>query len=247
MQKLIKLFLTGLVLSLGTAAIAENGIVPHKAEYKVKVSVLGGKLWTELRATENGYEAQSRLRAGGLARMFVRGDVVENSTFETYAGGVRPLVYKSSDEISKHDKFMHFNFDWDQERVTGSINDQPIEMDLDGEVHDRVSLQYDLMLDLLGNRKHSQYALLDDDEMKILQVSHIGSKEIEVPYGTFDAIGIQHQKAKSSGRRITTLWCVEELGYLPILIEQHRDGKLAMRAVLTEYQPTTETTQAAVD
>jgi hypothetical protein len=33
---------------------------------------------------------------------------------------------------------------------------------------------------------------------------------------------------------------VEELGYLPVIIEQHRDGKLRVRAVLTSYEPATE-------
>jgi len=34
---------------------------------------------------------------------------------------------------------------------------------------------------------------------------------------------------------VTTLWCVEELGYVPVLIEQHRKGKLRMRAELQTY------------
>jgi len=63
----------------------------------------------------------------------------------------------------------------------------------------------------------------------------VGVKPVIVPFGRFEAIGIQHQATNSS--RITTLWCVEELGYLPVLIEQHRKGKLRVRAVLTDYQP----------
>ena len=58
---------------------------------------------------------------------------------------------------------------------------------------------------------------------------------MKVPYGRFEATGIQHQAEGSS--RITTLWVVEELGYLPVIIEQHRKGKLQVRAVLTDYQP----------
>ena len=51
----------------------------------------------------------------------------------------------------------------------------------------------------------------------------------------FRAVGIQHQAENSS--RITTLWCVEELGYLPAVIERHRKGKLQMRALLKTYSP----------
>ncbi|MCH8944992.1 MAG: hypothetical protein IH910_09435 [Proteobacteria bacterium] len=54
--------------------------------------------------------------------------------------------------------------------------------------------------------------------------------------GSYEAVGIQHQAEGSS--RITTLWCVEELGYLPVVIEQHRKGKLKFRASLQKYTPT---------
>jgi hypothetical protein len=93
------------------------------------------------------------------------------------------------------------------------------------------------MLDLLNERKNDEYSLLDDDELKVLQVTHLGEREIKVPFGKFAAVGVQHRKANSKSDRVTTLWCVEKLDYLPVLIEQHRDGKLAMRAVLTEYTP----------
>jgi hypothetical protein len=36
--------------------------------------------------------------------------------------------------------------------------------------------------------------------------------------------------------RVTTLWCVPELEYLPVIIEQHRKGKLNLRAVLASYE-----------
>ena len=239
-------------LILASTAFAESAaptvsLTPHRAEYKVKVSVLSGKLETEVHKTELGYEAKSMLRAAGMARMFVRGDVREESSFEVFEGGVRPLTYNSSDKISKEDKFMDFRFDWEAAEVTGTVNDQEIAFPLDGQVHDRVSVQYELMLDLLNNRESAEYALLDDDELKVLAISKLGEKEVKVPYGKFEAIGIQHRKKKIGSKkvssRVTTLWLVEELDYLPVLIEQHRDGKLAMRAVLTNYTPFEEPQQ----
>ena len=220
-------------------ARADMPLTPHVAEYKIKISILSGKLNTEVKATDDGYSARSVIRASGFARLFVRGDVTESSTFAVTDDGVRPLVYSSADRISKDDKFMDFAFDWDRNHVTGTINEQAIEFDLDGLVHDRVSIQYELMLDLINNKNNTEYSLLDDDELKILQISNIGTKEVKVPFGKFEAVGIQHRKENSD--RITTLWCVEKLDYLPVLIEQHRGGKLAVRAVLTKYTPTTTT------
>ena len=104
-----------------------------------------------------------------------------------------------------------------------------------GEAHDRVSIQYELMHDLLNGHAAHDYAIVDGEELKELTVTNIGTRKIKVPFGEFEAVGIQHQARNSS--RISTLWCVAELGYLPVLIEQHRHGKLRLRAELTDYLP----------
>lgn len=223
--------------SISIAAPVKSDLTPHVAEYKVKIKFLSGKLKTEVKATDAGYTAESVLRASGLARLFARGEIRENSEFSVNDGAVRPLRYVSVDSISKKGKSLNFNFDWDQKTVMGSINEQDFQLELTGFVYERVSIQYQLMLDLQNQSTREEYALLDDFEPKLLQVTTIEKKQIKVPFGKFEAVGIQHRK-KGSGR-VTTLWCVEELDYLPILIEQHRDGKLTVRAVLTRYQPTT--------
>ena len=41
-------------------------LTPHSAEYKVKISILSGKLNTRLQATEDGYEATHRVTPAGL-------------------------------------------------------------------------------------------------------------------------------------------------------------------------------------
>lgn len=236
----VKLISIGLLLIaaglLPTPASADRPLTPHVAEYKIKVSILSGKLRTEVKLTDAGYSANSVLKAAGIASWFVRGDVTERSEFAIVEDGVRPLTYHSVDKISKDDKLMDFIFDWEENQVTGKIDGKDFVLHLEGPAHDRVSLQYELMLDLLNDSRTDEYTLVDDDEIKSLHVTYLGKESIKVPYGSFEAIKIQHRKEKSD--RVTTLWCVEELDYLPVKIEQHRDGKLAVRAVLNKYKPT---------
>ena len=235
---LLRIFRLLVLASIVLPAFAsgERTLTPHTAEYKIKVSILSGKLHTEIKATEEGYYAHSVLRASGFAKLFVRGDVTESSTFAVIENGVRPLQYSSNDRISKEDKSMEFDFDWQHSKVSGLINEEDFDLELQGRVHDRVSIQYELMLDLLDDSTSDEYTLLDDKGIKLLQISNIGEKQIKVPFGEFRVVGIQHRKKDSD--RITTLWCAEELGYLPVQIEQHRDGKVAFRAVLNKYHPT---------
>jgi len=229
-----------IALALGGAGVvvssaAADTLVPHTATYKVRISVASGTLTTTVRESADGFDVVSIIEPKGLAALLTSGNIEERSQFAADESGVRPNVYASEDTLSRENTAMDFQFDWDEGLVTGTINDEPFEFGLEQEVHDRVSIQYELMHNLMSDSPSAEYALLDGDELKQITVTNIGSKTVKVPMGRFEAIGIQHQADGS--KRITTLWCAEELGYLPVLIEQSRKGKVRVRAQLSEYVP----------
>ena len=230
------------LLLLSARAHAEIGLTPHKARYDVRISVLSGTLSSEVTAAEPGFMANTVIKPTGMSRMFARGVIQESSYFLLSPDGVQPAQYRSLDTLSSEDETVTLDFDWREHTVRGVVNDRSFHSQLDGRVHDRVSIQYELMLDLLNGAAEEQYWMLDGDELKLLNVTNVGTRTVEVPFGTFDVTGIQHSKENSS--RVTTLWCAEKLGYLPVIIEQHRKGKLGVRAVLTSYEPATESVAA---
>ena len=216
-------------------AVADVPLTPHAAEYKVKINVIGGRLNTVLEASDSGYQATHTIRPTGLSRMISRGSIEETSTFVTADGGIRPLRYFTKDTITSDRENVDIEFDWDSGEARGTLNGEPITSAMEAIAHDRVSIQYELMHDLLNDGPDSEYVLFDVDRLKTVRVRNIGKKSIKVPAGHYSAVGIQHQAVNS--KRITTLWCAEELGYLPVVIEQHRKGKLRVRASLTRYEP----------
>jgi len=227
-----------LVVSLffvSLSSLAGPLLTPHTAEYKVEISIVNGKLTTQFEMTETGYMAESVIKATGLSRLIAGGSIRERSWFSEKDGRIQPRQYRSTDGLSSDHDAIDLDFNWDSREVTGLIDGEDFQAALDGDVHDRVSLQYGLMYDLLNGGERAEYFLQDAEELKTLSISNIGTKAVKVPFGRFTAIGIQHQRVGSS--RVTTLWCVEELGYLPVIIEQHRKGKLRLRAVLTKYEP----------
>jgi len=215
---------------------AETPLVPHTAEYRIKIKVLGGRLRTELKADADGYTATHVIKPTGMSRMLARGAITETSGFSSAPDGVRPVMYRSVDSLSREKSRVEIQFDWETGEAHGTVNNEAVLSALDAIAHDRVSIQYELMHDLLNSEPSAQYTLFDVDRLKTINVRNIGRKEVKTRAGKFDAVGIQHQAENS--KRITTLWCVEELGYLPVIIEQHRLGKLRMRATLASYNPT---------
>ena len=224
-------------LILAVPAIAATSLTPHTAVYKVKIKVVSGQLNTELRRTEDGYVANHVIKPTGIARMISRGTMDVRSEFINSAGGVLPIKYESIDTI-RDDPSVDLTFNWANHEATGTVDGNPVTYPLAGITHDSVSIQYALMQDLLNGGVAAQYSLFDTDETKPVNASNIGKKEVSTRAGDFVAVGIRHQKEDSS--RITTLWCVEELGYLPVIIEQHRKGKLNFRAILVSYTPTAQ-------
>jgi hypothetical protein len=231
-------YLAGIVaLGLCVQVLAGPSLTPHTAEYKVKISIVSGQLNTELRRTENGYIANHVIRPTGLSRLITRGTMDVTSEFDDLPDGVKPVRFQAVDTI-RDDPDVDLRFDWTTNEAVGTVGEEDVRLQLDGIAHDNVSIQYELMHDLLSGSSDDQYTLFDIDKLRIANVTNIGEKAVKTKAGKFMAVGIQHQKEGSS--RTTTLWCVEELGYLPVIIEQHRKGKLNFRAKLVKYSPSPE-------
>lgn len=229
------------LLALGLLAgpvQAATVLTPHTAEYKVKISIVSGRLKTELRATESGYIATHRVAPTGLSKLFANGEISEVSEFASTDDGVIPVAYRSDDTLSRDKERADIKFDWEKNEASGTVNEEEIISIMEGLSHDRVSIQYELMHDLLNGGLSEQYRMFEVDKLRTVNVRLVGEKKIKVPAGKFTAIGIQHQAENSS--RATTLWCVRELGYLPVIIEQHRKGKLKVKATLRSYTPVRE-------
>lgn len=223
-----------LAAAAGRAGAAESALQPYVAEYKVEISVLGGVLETELRKTADGYRASHTVRATGLSRLLAGGSIADIAEFERVDDYLRPSRFMTDDTVTRDGTRADISFDWTAGEARGTLDGKPYAKPVDESIHDRTSIQYQLMLDLMNGGTDGEYELFEPDETKNLEVRIVGEREISVPFGDFTAIGVQHRTRDS--KRITTLWCVEELGYLPVVIEQHRKGKLRMRATLRRYE-----------
>ncbi len=225
------------IFALAGPVFASPVLTPHTAEYKVKISVVSGQLNTELRKTPGGYVANHVIKPTGFSRILAHGTMNVTSEFSDDPDGIKPVRYHAIDTI-RDDPEVDLEFDWTSNRVNGTVGGEDVAFQLEGVLHDNVSVQYALMHDLLNNSTSEQYILFDIDKLRIANISDAGTKVVKTKAGTFTAVGIRHQKEGSS--RTTTMWCVEELGFLPVVIEQHRKGKSIFQAKLTRYTPTPE-------
>ena len=244
MRTLTALLVIPLLGLAGNPATADAVLTPHTAEYKVKISLLGGRLTTRLARSDDVYVATHLIEPTGLAGAIAGGEILAESEFRADGDGILPLHYRGDDEVSSDKLRVDIEFDWNEQRAIGHYqtkdDPEPVAVDdaIDASIHDPVSIQYELMVDLANGGSDSQYVLYEHDRIRSLTVTRIGTQTVETKAGTFEAVGIRHQAGSSS--RSTTLWFAEKLDWLPVMIERHRKGKLQMRATLIRYQPENE-------
>ena len=142
-------------------AYAETALTPHKAQYKLKISVLGGQLNTQLSTTPDGYVATHSIKATGMARMFARGEINESSHFNAVPTGIRPEKFESNDTLTRDKIQASIQFDWVAGTASGTVNDEVFYSAMDDLAYDRVSIQYELMSDLMTGKPSKNYILFD--------------------------------------------------------------------------------------
>ncbi|MDX2411926.1 MAG: hypothetical protein QNK16_06935, partial [Woeseiaceae bacterium] len=109
------------VLLLSAIAAAETPLVPHTAEYRIKIKVLGGKLLTELKRDGDAYIATHIVKPTGMSRILANGSITESSSFLSAADGLRPDKYWSADSLSRDKSKVEIQFDWETGEARGTV------------------------------------------------------------------------------------------------------------------------------
>jgi hypothetical protein len=227
------------IASAASADTAEAGEIlmlrPFRAVYRVSAGVLSGSLTLELEHVEGTqWQVTSVATTRGMARLFRRGDIIERSTLQFTANGVRPLEYTREDGISGADRDATLTFAHDDGRVRGSDREHAVDLPLNGEVIDRLSMQVLLMRDLTDGLRPEEYQVIDRGEIREMDVSYADHERISVSNRSYETLRLDHQSRNSN--RSTRLWTAVDHQFLPVRIEQKRKGSTEWQAELQEVQ-----------
>lgn len=98
-------------------------------------------------------------------------------------------------------------------------------------------LTYGLMLRLALKKqaKKFHYTVADDDTLKEMEFKIIGHELSPTPYGE---VHTQIMNYVSPKGRETRIWFAKELDYVPIKLQQYKNGKLQTEAILEKYEVT---------
>lgn len=195
----------------------------YRAEYKGKEAGTA-EFSVRYLADRDVYEFSSSVLAKGLLKLARPKPAVERSHFRVTSTGIEPLEFWYEDGSRSGEDNFHVVFDWERRVATVSSEAGRRELALPGPTLDRGSLQVALMRDLAAGGMQPTYRLADEDSVADYEYADTGAATVETGVGPVEARIVTQQRAGSS--RATWLWLAPELRFLPVRIEQRRDGEV---------------------
>lgn len=179
-----------------------------------------------------GYTLTSKSEAAGMLSFLLSDNIDESSDWDFADDRPRPVKYQYHHTGRKQGaRHAVLDFDWQKGVVTNRINNDPWTMKVPTGAQDKLLYQYTMMLDLQAGRKTLSYDIADGGELKRYRFERMGRETIDTPLGRLETEKLQ----RIHGSRRTVIWCAATLDYLPVRIEQHKDGKV-LTMEITEYK-----------
>ena len=214
---------TGAHEARGADAAVATYTATYRVEYKGKDA--GTAEFSVRQLPDNDlYEFTSTVTAKGLLKLARPKPAVERSQFRVDAEGVRPLEFWYEDGSRSGEDNVHITFDWDRRVATVSDAETRRELALPAAALDRGTLQVALMRDLAATGAPRTYTVADEDSVSDYEYADNGTATTATGIGPLETRALTQQRAGSS--RTTWLWVAPELRFLPVRIEQRRDGEV---------------------
>jgi hypothetical protein len=197
---------------------AAADLTPFKATYAIRwngMSAGTGHLHLQ-KLADGRWSYESRVQSRGLFRLAIPSNQVSRSIFRIVDGRVIP------DEFTSDEKSQSLTFDWQDGRVTGTVDRRKVDLPIQPGLLDTLSVQVALMQELLSERMPARFVLVDEDRIKDYLYAVEGSEVIDSVAGEHRADIFSSRRPGS--RKATFFWCAPELAYLPLKVER-RNGR----------------------
>jgi hypothetical protein len=229
----IRHFTVLMLLSAATGVNAEE-YTPTLFEADYSIRIKGAqiaKMTRRFSRQESGvYQYYSETRTTGLISLFRKDHIIENSNWELQADKLIPIDYYYDHSGGKKDRKVNISFDWDNNRITNSIDGSSWKMPTSPNVMDKLLYQLAIMYDLKAGKELLQYTVADGGKIKIYNFEILGEEKIKTPLG--ELLTVKLERHKPNSRRKSTLWCAKDLDYLPIKVENiEKDGKITVALI----------------
>jgi hypothetical protein len=210
-------------------------VQPFTAVYQLEWHglIAGYSTVTLSEPTPGTYEYSTVHHARGIFRLAFPGAISEQSTFTLVGGRVEPLSYEEHNG-SRADQNVSLAFDWQAGRARGTAVGKAVDQPLPPGTQDPMSVQVELMRDLIAGDAPTHFMLFDRDSAKQFQYTRERTETLDTSMGRFDTVIYRSDRPDSD--RVMRLWLAPSLGYLPVQGARWRRGKVEFELHIRELK-----------
>ena len=207
---------------------------PFVATYTVAWhGVPAGTSTLELRETgPQLYLYTSTDKAYGIFRLALPHPLQQSSRFRIAAGKVEPLTFQAGGTGGND---VMAQFDWDAGRVTGMAKGKLLNLKLQPETQDPLSLQIAIMLELEAEAAPESFWMLNTDEIDRFDYVRHEESTLDTPVGKLRTILYTSHQPGST--KMTYLWLAPALHYMPARAEQRVKGSTQVALEVLAFKP----------
>lgn len=217
------LMLAGLFAGATVLAAAP---APFEATYAVTWKGMNaGTSSVALARTETGgYRYTSRNLARGVFKVALPDAITQTSEFRIEDGVVVPSAYRADDGSSDTKRDITLDFDWAKRKVTGTAEDQPVDLPLERGTQDAMSIQIAQVVAASSEAPPTTIKMVDKTKVKDYEFAREGTARIKTKLGELDTVVYVSRRPGSD--RLTRLWMAPSHGYTPVKAERRKGEKL---------------------
>ncbi len=231
----ISVFLTSSLIAeipcpdgLDTPTVSSK-LVPYKASYELqRGGKKAGQAHRELQPIEKDIWQLTMKAKASL--MMLKFKYSQKTQFTLLGEKPRPDSYQQIDSATlKSDKKLNQEFDWKQMIENGRYNEKEWQLSLPENVQNRLTSLVNLRLDLLNKDKNSYqqnsfvYPVSYKGKIRDDAYTILTKENITTPAGNFETLKVEKNHQNKS--RSTYFWLAKKLDYIPVRIQQFKDGK----------------------
>jgi len=172
----------------------------------------------------------------GIFKLTGRGTIQELSVLE-YTGQqliTKRYSYRQDNEAKRS---MDAWFDWKTNEVTYRNRGEEIVKKIDDPILDRLSATLSIRAQLRAGFDEAVLQVFDGGDIKTVVFENEGTETLNTRLGRQEAIRVKSYSRDGSRKRMTTTWFAPALNFVPVVIEQHKQGKLVARLTISKLNP----------
>jgi hypothetical protein len=229
--------LTGAFALLAGAVLAgaEPLLDPFVAEYDVRYGRMAvGSSRTELRRADDHWVMETTTTASGFARMIASGTLRQRSEFVAADDVLRPRRYSFDDGTARTSRDVTLEFDWRAGRVSGTAEDEAVDLATVAGLQDAASMQALVLARLRAGREPGTIAMIEKDKVKYYRYALVRRETLATAIGEIDTV--VYRSSRDGSDRETLTWHAPALGYLTVQAEQRINGKRGFQTYIRRLE-----------